>query len=407
MRSVVDLPAPLGPRNPVTVPGSQRKETSLHGGAPAVALGECSRTSIMACRIGVAGHRAATAGGRCVPSTLVGGRRPPPCVRCPRPDHPALEHPSLPRRQRMLLPGELRGGAAAGAPRATGSSTSPCTRVAAGLSAFVLAADVGPTTAWLVLAVDFVLGAVAFCALWFRRAHPLAGRARRGSAASPFSCAAGGRPAGPLQRRDPPVAPPSWPSPRCPWPSTRVFPLLCPGDDYVLTELVLGVLITGFVIGWGLFVRARRQLVHSLRERAQRLEAEQRLRVEQAREAERRASRARCTTSWRTASRCSASTPARSSSSRRLRRRRSPRPRASSAPRAPALEELREVIGVLREGARASAPEPPQPTLAESRALVEESRRRACACAATSTCPPTRRCPRRSVVPPTASCRRA
>ena len=27
MRSVVDLPAPFGPRNPVTVPGSQRKDT--------------------------------------------------------------------------------------------------------------------------------------------------------------------------------------------------------------------------------------------------------------------------------------------------------------------------------------------------------------------------------------------
>jgi signal transduction histidine kinase len=39
-----------------------------------------------------------------------------------------------------------------------------------------------------------------------------------------------------------------------------------------------------------------------------------------------------------------------------------------------ALEELRDVIGVLREGAPAGAPEPPQPTLAEIPALVEESR---------------------------------
>ena len=36
-----------------------------------------------------------------------------------------------------------------------------------------------------------------------------------------------------------------------------------------------------------------------------------------------------------------------------------------------ALEELRDVIGVLREG----SPEPPQPTLAEIPALVDESRR--------------------------------
>ena len=48
------------------------------------------------------------------------------------------------------------------------------------------------------------------------------------------------------------------------------------------------MLLTAVVVGWGLFVRARRELVFSLRERAARLEAEQQLRVEQAREAERR-----------------------------------------------------------------------------------------------------------------------
>ncbi|HMI71738.1 MAG TPA: sensor histidine kinase, partial [Solirubrobacteraceae bacterium] len=38
------------------------------------------------------------------------------------------------------------------------------------------------------------------------------------------------------------------------------------------------------------------------------------------------------------------------------------------------LEELRDVIGVLREGPPASAPEPPQPTLADVPALVAECR---------------------------------
>ncbi len=41
------------------------------------------------------------------------------------------------------------------------------------------------------------------------------------------------------------------------------------------------------ILVWGMFVRARRQLVHSLRERARRAEAEQQLRVEQARHHER------------------------------------------------------------------------------------------------------------------------
>ena len=39
-----------------------------------------------------------------------------------------------------------------------------------------------------------------------------------------------------------------------------------------------------------------------------------------------------------------------------------------------ALEDLREVIGVLREGATATTPERPQPTLADLPALVDESR---------------------------------
>jgi signal transduction histidine kinase len=39
-----------------------------------------------------------------------------------------------------------------------------------------------------------------------------------------------------------------------------------------------------------------------------------------------------------------------------------------------ALEELRDIIGVLREGADGDAPEPPQPTLAQLPALIDESR---------------------------------
>ena len=173
---------------------------------------------------------------------------------------------------------------------------------------------------------------------------------------------------------------------------------------------MLGVLITGVVVGWGLFVRVQRELVLSLRERA--------------------------ASAWRPSSACASSRPARPSAcaSRRemhdvLAHRVSLlslhagalefHPDASAeevaeaagvirASAHAALEELRDVIGVLREGAPGSAPEPPQPTLAEIPALVEESpARRACACAARSTCPPTRAPRRRSGAPPTASSRRA
>ena len=40
IRSVVDLPAPLGPRNPVTVPGSQRERDVVHDSAAAESLSE-------------------------------------------------------------------------------------------------------------------------------------------------------------------------------------------------------------------------------------------------------------------------------------------------------------------------------------------------------------------------------
>jgi signal transduction histidine kinase len=39
-----------------------------------------------------------------------------------------------------------------------------------------------------------------------------------------------------------------------------------------------------------------------------------------------------------------------------------------------ALEELRDIIGVLRDGGEGSAPEPPQPTLAQVPSLIDESR---------------------------------
>ncbi|ROT31680.1 sensor histidine kinase [Micromonospora sp. HM5-17] len=57
--------------------------------------------------------------------------------------------------------------------------------------------------------------------------------------------------------------------------------------DGPVVGLVITVLLTGSVLAWGMFVRARRQLVLSWRDRAIRAEAEQRLRVEAARRMER------------------------------------------------------------------------------------------------------------------------
>jgi signal transduction histidine kinase len=69
---------------------------------------------------------------------------------------------------------------------------------------------------------------------------------------------------------------------------TPIFLAFHPDDESPYwVNLVIGTLGTGAVIAWGMFVRARRQLVLSLRDRAERAEAEQQLRVEQARQHER------------------------------------------------------------------------------------------------------------------------
>ena len=144
------------------------------------------------------------------------------------------------------------------------------------------------------------------------------------------------------------------------WADTALYA----GDELYSTQIALGVLITGVVVGWGLFVRVQRELVLSLRERAAK-KAEQRLRVEQAREAERlRIAREMHDVLAHRVSLLSLHAGALEF-----------HPDASSeevadaagvirASAHAALEELRDVIGVLREGPPASAPEPPQPTLA-------------------------------------------
>ncbi|MEV4619453.1 histidine kinase [Asanoa sp. NPDC049573] len=127
-------------------------------------------------------------------------------------------------------------------------------------------------------------------------------------------------------------------------------------------------------IGWGLFVQGNRRLTHSLRDRAARLEAEQHLRVDQARLTERaRIAREMHDVLAHRMSLVSLHAGA-------LEVRTDARPEeiavAAGAIRTSvhdALQELRTVIGVLREGA-AGRPEPPQPGLADLAELVDDAR---------------------------------
>jgi signal transduction histidine kinase len=281
---------------------------------------------------------------------------------------------ALARWQRMLLPGELRGVDGRRSVRDWAVDVLMYI-VAAAISGLVL------VTTWddhgsAALVVDFVIGAATYVALWWRRSHPVAVGVATGIASIVSAVASG--PAllalfNAALRADRRAV---LAIAGLALISTATFPLVYPGDDDYTTQIVLGVLITAVVVGWGLFVRVQRELVLSLRERAARLEAEQRLRVEQAREAERlRIAREMHDVLAHRVSLLSLHAGAlefhRDASAEEV-------AEAAAVIRASAhaaLEELREVIGVLREGTPAAAPEPPQPTLAEVPALVEDSRR--------------------------------
>jgi signal transduction histidine kinase len=150
--------------------------------------------------------------------------------------------------------------------------------------------------------------------------------------------------------------------------SCFTIPLLYPDGDGYWTGVGIGLLCTGVVIGWGLFVRARRELARSLREQANRA-------LDEARASERRriaremhdvlAHRLSLLSVHAGALEFHPDAPAEEVAAAAGVIRESARA---------ALEELRDVIGVLREDGGENPTAPPQPTLADIAALVEESR---------------------------------
>jgi signal transduction histidine kinase len=149
-----------------------------------------------------------------------------------------------------------------------------------------------------------------------------------------------------------------------------------PGADGPQPAVVLaGLVLITAVVAWGLFVRARRQLVHELRGRALRAESEQRLRVEQARQLE----RTRIAREMHDVLAHRLSLLSMHAGALEFRPDAPPAEvaRAAGVIRASAraaLEDLRQVIGLLRDTADGAAGDRPQPTLADLPALVEESR---------------------------------
>ncbi len=159
-----------------------------------------------------------------------------------------------------------------------------------------------------------------------------------------------------------------------------VLSLLRPEQSTPLwLSMVIGLLVIAVAVAWGMLVRARRQVLISLRDRAERAESEQRLRVAQARQLERTriaremhdvlAHRISLISLHAGALEFSAGATAQDAASSAAVIRQSAHE---------ALGDLREILGVLRtEGLGElddEVVERPQPTLTDLPWLVEQSR---------------------------------
>ncbi|MFE9424658.1 sensor histidine kinase [Kitasatospora sp. NPDC006697] len=222
--------------------------------------------------------------------------------------------------------------------------------------------------------LDMALGALACCAVWLRRRWPL-GLAVGLVATGLLSNTAGGAVLVGLfslavHRPFKYVA----------WVGAAqlsfipVYYWLRPDSDLSYAGvIVFSVVLTLLVIGWGMFVRAKRQLMVSLRDRARRAETEARLRAEQAQ----RAARAEIAREMHDvlAHRLSLLSVHAGALELRPDAPREDVARAAGVIRASAheaLQDLREIIGVLRTGDGDEAGRP-QPTLAALKELVAES----------------------------------
>jgi signal transduction histidine kinase len=228
----------------------------------------------------------------------------------------------------------------------------------------------GPLAFW-----DLLLGAIALLSLWWRRRWPVAVAviAIVPGAISAFAAGAGLAAYFNLAIRG---------SRRVIVAATVVsiaagvvYSVVYPDDELSFAlEVLLAVVITFAVLAWGLFARSQRSLLRSSHERAQQLESEQRAHVEQAREAERR----RIASEMHDVLAHRLSLLSVHAGALEFRPGAPPEEIASAAAviretARSALQELREVIGVLREQP-VDGVAPPQPTLDAIPSLIEESR---------------------------------
>ncbi|QJY49014.1 sensor histidine kinase [Pseudonocardia broussonetiae] len=226
------------------------------------------------------------------------------------------------------------------------------------------------------LVVDIACGSLACLALWSRRRWPL-GVALVCAVLGALSISA--TPAGLLALFSLAVHRSARPAllVAALWiPALLVFAVYSPTTDALSVVLVVAPLAFA-ATAWGMFVRARRQLLLTLRERALRAEADQRLHANRIRMAE----RTRIAREMHDVLAHRISLVALHAGALEVRPDLPPEKVRETAEllrstACQALEELGAVIGVLREEpGQEPAPAAPQPTLSDIPRLVEETRR--------------------------------
>jgi len=147
------------------------------------------------------------------------------------------------------------------------------------------------------------------------------------------------------------------------------------GRELILVDIALLATIIAITVGWGMYVGSRRELLATLRDRAETAESEQTARVAQARIAE----RARIAREMHDVLAHRISIVTMHAGALSYRDDISPEEVKATAATIEqssrlALVELREVLGALREGAGDAEPEPPQPTAAAIPDLLQHFR---------------------------------
>jgi signal transduction histidine kinase len=229
---------------------------------------------------------------------------------------------------------------------------------------------------WLI-AINVLVGLAACGALWVRRDHPLAvglgavsvsafaGMAGGAAVVGIFTVAIYCQPRRALQLMVFSFA------------TSAVYAALYTGaGTYRIGDLLAGIAFSIIAAAWGLFVRARRELVLSLHERNRQLHAEQEMRVQDAQRAERdRIAREMHDVLAHRISLLSLHAGALEYNPNATPEEIARAAQVIRISAREAQEELREVIGVLRADVADQPLAAPQPTIADLPALVEESRR--------------------------------